>query len=52
MGIMGTSREKGLKELELYQELGLKALSFQCWYRKLCLFYKAVKNKDPPYLSV
>ena len=46
MGIMGTSREK------LYQELGLKALSFQCWYRKLCLFYKAVKNKDPPYLSV
>ena len=41
---MGASREK------LYQELGLKALSFQRWQRKLYLFNKAVKNKHPQYL--
>ena len=42
--IRGTSREK------LYQELGLESLQHRRWYRKLCCFYKILKNQAPPYL--
>ena len=42
--IRGTSTEK------LYQELGIESLKSRRWFRKLCLFYKIVKNKSPPYL--
>ena len=42
--IRGTSREK------LYQELGLESLQIRRWYRKLCLFYKILKNPNPQYL--
>jgi len=42
--IRGTSTEK------LYQELGLESLQQRRWYRKLCIFFKIVKEKSPEYL--
>ena len=38
------SREK------LYHELGLESLQCQCWYWKLCLFYKIFKENKLVYL--
>ena len=40
----GSSREK------IYQELGLKSLQHQRWYRKLCYFYKLYNEKSSDYL--
>ena len=40
----GSSREK------LYQELGFDSLQQWRWYRKLCLFYKIIKNQSSKYL--
>ena len=42
--IRGSSREK------LYQELSLESLQQRRWYRKLCLFFKIIKNQSPKYL--
>ena len=42
--IRGTSKEK------LYQELGLETLELRRWFRKLCTFYKILKDKNPNYL--
>ena len=42
--IGGTSREK------IYQELGLESLQSRRWYRKLAMFYKIYKDKNPFYL--
>ena len=42
--IRGTSRDK------LYNELGLEHLSSRRWYKRLCLFYKILKDKSPSYL--
>ena len=42
--IRGTSSEK------LFQELGLETLKSRRWLRKLCLFYKLIKEKSPAYL--
>ena len=42
--IRGTSSEK------LYQELGLESLQQRRWYRKLCIFFKIIKDKSPEYL--
>ena len=42
--IRGSSREK------LYQELGFESLQQRRWYRKLCCFYKNIKNESPRYL--
>ena len=39
--IQGTSRER------LYRELGLESLSGRCWFRKLTVFYKIVKDLSP-----
>ena len=39
-----SSREK------IYQELGLESLQQRRWYRKLCYFFKLIKNKYPKYL--
>ena len=39
--IRGKSREK------LYQELVLESVQLRLWYRKLCLFYKVVKDERP-----
>ena len=40
--IRGTSSEK------LFQELGLETLKSRRWLRKLCLFYKLIKEKSTP----
>ena len=42
--ISGSSREK------LYQELAFESLKQRRWYRKLCSFYKFIKNESPRYL--
>ena len=42
--IRGSSRET------FYQELGFKSLQQQRWYRKICLFYRMMKNQSPKYL--
>ena len=42
--IRGSSKEK------LYQELGFEYLSSRRWLRKLCIFYRTVRNKSPGYL--
>ena len=42
--IGGTSSEKPI------QELDLKNLKSRCWLRKLCLFYKLIKEKSLAYL--
>ena len=42
--IRGTSSEK------LYQELGLESLQQRRWYRKLCTFFKIIKERYPDYL--
>ena len=42
--INGSSTEK------LYQELGIENLRSIRWFKNLCLFYKILKNKSPPYL--
>ena len=39
--IRGSFREK------LYQKLGFASLQQRRWYRKLCLFYKIIKNQLP-----
>ena len=35
---------------KLHQELGIEHLRSRHRFRKLCLFYKILKNKLPPYL--
>ena len=42
--IKSTSREK------MYQELGIEYLQQRRWMRHLCLFYKIVSTKLPPYI--
>ena len=42
--IRGTSKEK------LFEELGLESLQHSRWYRKLCCFYKILKDQSPKYL--
>ena len=38
--IRGSSREKP------YHELGFESLQQRRWYRKLCLFFKTIKNHN------
>ena len=42
--IRGTSKEK------IFEELGLESLQHRRWYRKLCCFYKILKDQSPKYL--
>ena len=42
--IRGTSSEK------LFQDLGKETRKLRCWLRKLCLFYKLIKEQSPAYL--
>ena len=42
--IRETSKEK------LFEELGLESLQHRPWYRKLCCFYKILKDQSPKYL--
>ena len=41
---------RGISSEKLFQELGLETLKSRRWLRKLCLFYKLVKEKSPTYL--
>ena len=43
-GIWGTSKER------FYQKLGLKFLRVRRWFKKLCFFYKVLKNEKSQYL--
>ena len=45
-----TGAIKGSSTETLYQELGIQYLRSRRWFRKLCLFYKIIKSKSPPYL--
>ena len=45
-----TGAIKGPSTEKLYQELGIEHLRSRHSFRKLCLFYKIIKNKSPPYL--
>ena len=45
-----TGAIKGSSTEKLYQELGIEHLRSRRWFRKLCLFYKIIKSKSPPYL--
>ena len=45
-----TGAIKGSSTEKLYQELGIEHLRSRRWFRKLCLFYKMIKSKSPPYL--
>ena len=42
--IRSSSREKR------HQELGFESCQQRRWYRKLCLFFKIIKNQSPRYL--
>ena len=42
--IRGSSREK------LYQGLDFESLQEWRWYRRLCFFFKIIKNQSPKYL--
>ena len=42
--IRETSKEK------LFEELGLESLQHRQWYRKLCCFYKILKDQSPKYI--
>ena len=45
-----TGAIRGSSEERLCQELGFEYLSSQSWLRKLCTFYKTVRNKSHGYL--
>ena len=45
-----TGAIKGSSTEKLYQELGIEHLRSRHWFRKLCLLYKIIKSKSPPYL--
>ena len=45
-----TGAIKGLYIEKLYQELGIEHLRSRRCFRKLCLFYKIIKNKSLPHL--
>ena len=41
---------RGKSSQKLFQELGLETLKSRRWLRKLCLFYKLIKEQSPAYL--
>ena len=45
-----TGAVRGSSRGTIYQELGFKSLQEQRWYRKLCLFFKIIKNQSLKYL--
>ena len=46
--ITGAIRESSAENL--FEELGLESLQHRRWYRKLCCFYKILKDQSPKYL--
>ena len=45
-----TGAIRGSSRVKLYQELGFESLQIRRWYRKLCLFFKVIKNQSSKYL--
>ena len=45
-----TEAIKGSSSEKLYQLLEIEHPRSRRWFRKLCLFYKILRNKSPPYL--
>ena len=45
-----TGAIKGSSTEKLYQLVGIEDLPSRRWLRKLCLFYKILKNKSPLHL--
>ena len=41
---------RGISKEKKYHELGLESLDSRLWFRKLCSFFKVLKNKLPDYL--
>ena len=48
--LASTGAIRGSLKERLYQELGFEYLSLRRWLRKLCIFYRIVRNKSPGYL--
>ena len=48
LAITGTIRETSKEKL--FEELDLESLQHRRWYRKLCCFYKVLKDQSPKYL--
>ena len=46
-----TGAIKGTSPERLYQEIGFEPLSDRRWYRRLCSFYKIMKDNAPLYLK-
>ena len=47
-----TGAIRGNYSEKLYQELGLESLQQRRWYRKLCTFFKIIKEKSPAIFSI
>ena len=45
-----TGAIRGTSLVKRYQKLGLKSLQQRRWYRKLCTFFKIIKEKYPDYV--
>ena len=45
-----TGAIRGTSSVKRYQKLGLKSLQQRRWYRKLCTFFKIIKEKSPDYV--
>ena len=43
-------RKRRISKEKLFEELGLESLQHRWWYRKLCCFYKILKDQSPKYL--
>ena len=44
-----TGAIQGISKEKIYPEIGLEPLQLQRWYRKIGIFYKIVKSKNPQY---
>ena len=48
--IAKTGAIHGASEEKIYIELGLESIKSRRWFRKLCFFFKMLKNNSPDYL--
>ena len=44
-----TGAIQGISKEKIYPEIGSEPLQLQRWYRKIGIFYKIVKSKNPQY---
>ena len=50
IAVASTSAIRRASKEKLFEELGLESLQHGQWYRKLCCFYKMLKDQSPKYL--